>query len=242
MSCAVLSAGNFGANDYPAGMTKNSKDSSPSVEIVGSKRERRTQEERIAETRAKIIDAAVWSLRNHGYGATLLNTVAREAGVSKGGLTHHFPTKVDLMVAVLRHAYDGDIEAYRAFFASIDPSERFHALPKAAWKVMNRPTGIAAIEIMMATRSDPELASRIKAMQMDIERNALEQVVHLIDLAGFVPDKDVGALHRLLAASIRGLTIDASLLGRADEMDQAIELLTLLVRQLYDQNKVKAKA
>lgn len=53
-------------------------------------------------TRRGLLDAARRVLRTHG--ATLsLDAVAREAGVSKGGLLHHYPTKDHLLVA-LAHA------------------------------------------------------------------------------------------------------------------------------------------
>lgn len=68
-------------------------------------------------TRAALLDAARRVLRTQG--ATLsLEAVAREAGLSKGGLLHHYPTKERLLVA-LSHAlvdtYRHDLDrAYRA--------------------------------------------------------------------------------------------------------------------------------
>lgn len=39
-----------------------------------------------------------------GIAALSLNAVAREAGVSKGGLLHHFPNKQALIFALVRPA------------------------------------------------------------------------------------------------------------------------------------------
>ncbi|MNK83497.1 transcriptional regulator BetI [compost metagenome] len=53
-------------------------------------------------TRAALLGAARRVLRTHG--ATLsLDAVAREAGISKGGLLHHYPSK-DSLLSALAHA------------------------------------------------------------------------------------------------------------------------------------------
>lgn len=67
-------------------------------------------------TRAALLDAARRVFRTHG--ATLsLDAVAREAGVSKGGLLHHYPSKNQLLTA-LAHAliehFHGQLQAAHA--------------------------------------------------------------------------------------------------------------------------------
>lgn len=51
------------------------------------------------DTRRLVLDAAASAIRTHGIGATL-DLVAREAGISKGGLVYHFPSKTALLVAL----------------------------------------------------------------------------------------------------------------------------------------------
>ena len=52
---------------------------------------------------ADLLDAAIRVVTRDGLGALTLDGVAREAGVSKGGLTHHFATKDALVTAMLEH-------------------------------------------------------------------------------------------------------------------------------------------
>lgn len=52
-------------------------------------------------TRRAILDATASLLVQRGAGVTL-NDVAREAGISKGGLLHHFPSRDALFLEVLR--------------------------------------------------------------------------------------------------------------------------------------------
>ena len=59
------------------------------------------QQARAAKTRAKLLDAAAVVVRCEGVQALTLARVAEEAGVSKGGLLHHFGSKEDLLTGLL---------------------------------------------------------------------------------------------------------------------------------------------
>jgi AcrR family transcriptional regulator len=66
---------------------------------------RRTQAERSGETRRRILDAAVQLLGERGYAGLRTADVAEAAGISKGAQTHHFPSKDELVVAVVEHVF-----------------------------------------------------------------------------------------------------------------------------------------
>ncbi|MGF2951529.1 TetR/AcrR family transcriptional regulator, partial [Mycobacterium sp. THU-M116] len=69
-------------------------------------RPRRTQAQRSSETKAALLDATLDLLVESGYKATTLTAVAHRAKVSLGALLHHFPTKNDLLVAAIGHAFE----------------------------------------------------------------------------------------------------------------------------------------
>ena len=75
------------------------------TETSPTRRRRRTQAERADLTRVCILDAAVDVLAKHGYAGLRTNDVARIAGVSRGALTHHFPSKDGLLVEVVAHVF-----------------------------------------------------------------------------------------------------------------------------------------
>jgi AcrR family transcriptional regulator len=56
-------------------------------------------------TRREVIEAAARALIAHGPGVSL-DAVAKEAGVSKGGLLHHFRTKQALIVGLIDAWFD----------------------------------------------------------------------------------------------------------------------------------------
>lgn len=53
------------------------------------------------ETRAKIVEAARRRFYTHGVNATSLGDLAKESGVPKGNFYYHFPTRDDVLLAVL---------------------------------------------------------------------------------------------------------------------------------------------
>jgi AcrR family transcriptional regulator len=63
--------------------------------------ERRTQVERTAESRRRLVDAAIALLAQRGYAGTTLLEIGRTAGLSRGLVTHHFGTKEACMEAVV---------------------------------------------------------------------------------------------------------------------------------------------
>jgi AcrR family transcriptional regulator len=64
---------------------------------------RRTQAERSETTRKQLLEAAVKLIRNNGFSGLRTIEVSDLAGVSRGALLHHFPSKHALVVAVLTY-------------------------------------------------------------------------------------------------------------------------------------------
>jgi AcrR family transcriptional regulator len=65
------------------------------------------------DTKARIIDAAEEVVLRDGVGRLTLDAAAAEAGLSKGGILYHFPTRDSLvagMVAKIIDEFDRDIE------------------------------------------------------------------------------------------------------------------------------------
>lgn len=74
--------------------------------------QRRSQAERSADTRTRVIDAAIQCLYEVGYSATTTGLVVSRAGVSPGAMTHQFPSKADLMEAVVSAVYEDELKEY----------------------------------------------------------------------------------------------------------------------------------
>jgi AcrR family transcriptional regulator len=60
----------------------------------------------LRDTRAELIGAAARVIRRDGAQAMTLDSVAAEAGVSKGGLLYHFKSKRELLDGLVQHWLD----------------------------------------------------------------------------------------------------------------------------------------
>ena len=194
---------------------------------------RRPQAERSADTRAKLIEAAIVCLHRTGYSATTVSTVATEAGVSRGAMTHQFPAKTDLMLAIVQHVFDQDKAFYADTIATMDPTKFLLGLPDMMWGVISRPAGIAVIEIMLASRADPVLAERLRELQSDIDERSHKWSGDRVRAAGIEPHPDGAAIHELFVAAVRGLAIEATFMNNHDGVQRALRLLGEMMRGFY---------
>jgi AcrR family transcriptional regulator len=69
--------------------------------MAPASRMRSTQAERLARSRAALLESAARGLSRYGYGNLVLEDVARQAGYTRGALYHQFRDKEDLALAVL---------------------------------------------------------------------------------------------------------------------------------------------
>lgn len=70
---------------------------------------RRTQAERRAETRRRVLDSATALVAAHGSRAVSLAAVGEAAGYSRGIVNHHFGTKAQLLEELIKHTQRFDV-------------------------------------------------------------------------------------------------------------------------------------
>ncbi|WP_328873801.1 TetR/AcrR family transcriptional regulator [Streptomyces sp. NBC_00287] len=66
------------------------------------------------ERRSRILDAAVEHFAQWGFHASSLARIAKDVGITQGGLLHHFRSKEDLLVQVLERTEQQDREKFFA--------------------------------------------------------------------------------------------------------------------------------
>lgn len=75
------------------------------------------------KTRRTILNAANRIVINHGVDSLTLEATAREAGISKGGLLYHFPTKQALIEGMILHYLQRFATDLDASAAAIEPGQ-----------------------------------------------------------------------------------------------------------------------
>jgi len=115
-------------------------------------------------TRQKLLAAAAEVAREQGSGNLSLDAIALRAGVSKGGLLYHFPTKAALLRALVQHfisEFESQLEVAaqtkthgNALAAYIHLTEAETAKPSPG-----------AAGVLAAMAEDPDFLKPVKAFQ-----------------------------------------------------------------------------
>jgi AcrR family transcriptional regulator len=175
----------------------------PQTETVG----RTGQAEK---ARRRICRAVIACLDRFGYNETSLGRVQNEAGISRGALTHHFPTKEDMMVATLRQILEpvrfSGARTGRA--APVSRPMSVHAELVRLWtETVDTVEGRALFEILVAARTDSELESRIKPSLVEYNDELGVGVLAIYRSRGRNDDDDVRTLWTICRVFLRGLHV-----------------------------------
>jgi AcrR family transcriptional regulator len=195
--------------------------------------QRRPHAERSASTQGRLIKAAINCLARVGYSQTTVSMVAQEAAVSRGAMTHQYAAKTDLMLAVVAAVFESDAEHHARTVAAMTPQQWISKLPATMWDLLSRPSAIAVMEIMLASRSDRELADKLRAMQAAIDVRSHQWIVDRLTSAGIKDRPDGEAIHRLFVAAVRGLAMEALFRRDSADVEKSVAVLGEILRLLY---------
>ncbi len=117
-------------------------------------------------TQRLIIDTTIKCLAKYGYHETTYIRITEEAGVSRGAMRHHFPSRVDIMKATIEYLHQKRLTAFHKAAASIpDGPARTRANIEALWQHVNHPMFMVFIDLALAARKDQELAAIFRPAQ-----------------------------------------------------------------------------
>lgn len=124
------------------------------------------KEQQAIAARDRIVRAVIDCLDEHGYAETSINRIQERAGISRGALTHHFPSKEELMVVTAERLLQPTLVPPRKSARHFDSAPQRMAAVEAdiVWmweKLVDTREGRALLEILVATRTDVALKGRI---------------------------------------------------------------------------------
>lgn len=118
----------------------------------------RTQQQRRDETRRALLDAAVESLIDVGFARTTTLEVQRRANASRGALLHHFPSKIELLVAAVDHLAEMRASELKMLAKELPEGRaRTDAVLELLWQCFSGTFFQVAMELRTAARTDGEL-------------------------------------------------------------------------------------
>jgi AcrR family transcriptional regulator len=138
------------------------------------------QAQKSASTRLQIVEAALRCFVELGYSGTTTTVIAEKAGLSRGAMLHHFPSKIDIVRAAVEHLHAKRLKAFRK---SIDKMPRDGTRPRKALEAyldhVKHPMYVAFLELWIAARTDPELKGILQPAQEAFESEWYRTAVDL---------------------------------------------------------------
>ncbi len=137
---------------------------------------RRTQAERSRRTRAKILAVTLDCMLERGLKDTSTVEVAERAGVSRGALLHHFPSKEALLKEALAQLLNHEIDEIRALTAAIDAGELdIDGFLARLWQKFSGPLFMITLEFVTAARTDPAIKGALQPVATAFN-NSLDEI------------------------------------------------------------------
>jgi AcrR family transcriptional regulator len=143
------------------------------------------------QARARIVDAAVKSIAQHGLLGSTMDAIAADLGVSKGALYLYFPSKTKLLEAIFDRSREDVLRRFEEAVASGDVAERIASVLE---DVFSGEFDISVWnQLTLESANDPELRAMLRRDQrMDLDH--MRRFLHLLEQRGRIPpmeDPDV---------------------------------------------------
>ncbi|TYC78547.1 TetR/AcrR family transcriptional regulator [Stappia sp. BW2] len=194
--------------------------------MTGRKPPRRTQAEKSAAMRLKLCEATLSALAEVGYEKTTTQEICARAGVSRGALTHQFPTRVDILSAAFEHLLEAWEAERRTHIASLPEGQpiSFEAYTRHLWRVVfSSQNYVAALELMMAARMDGDLAANLRSVlaRWRSVRDFLS--LQLLGREDEAEDPQVLTFLHLNLCMLRGIAIHGSFDASEEERERLLD-------------------
>ncbi|WP_372741316.1 TetR/AcrR family transcriptional regulator [Neptunomonas sp.] len=110
---------------------------------------------RTPKTQARIMQATLECILQQGIRATSTVNIAKQAGVSRGALVHHYPTKASLMEAAMKDLLDREVESVRETAKRVEEGTlEFETLLDMLHEHFNGDLFMVTLEFLTAARTD----------------------------------------------------------------------------------------
>jgi len=181
-----------------------------------------------------IIEAAAAVFHRQGYHGATMADIAAEVHLTAGSLYHHFPSKQDILIAVLDAGLDQITREVAAIAAaSDDPATKVRHIVRAHIRSVIENTSIAAAVIFesRALLDVPDARDRVAARRDELEalyRGVIEQGV----AAGQFAPLDVGIFVKTLFGALNWVSVWYRQGGRLTGEQIADEIAGMFLRAL----------
>ena len=174
--------------------------------------QRRTQEERRADTSGRLLKATIDLLLQKGYSGFRIADAAAKAKVTRGGQTHHFATKNDLIEAAIDNLFVNEVSQAQVDAAGSADCEILSHAARHAQQFLTSKLFQVSFKMLISLRRREDLADRVRAISAR-SRAPIEQAWTGRMVQAGIDPKDAEAVLGLLWSVQRSIVIETLIGG-----------------------------
>lgn len=204
------------------------------------RKKRRSQEQRKAETRDRLIRATIAEIQDRGYAGLKTRNVAERAGMTWGAAQHLFGEKNDLLVDVNLHLYEKIVHRLMQFDAREGKGQRWVTdYVRHLWDVFSSPEMQVFYELVIASRHDPDFHSKLKQRANTMTRH-LDQLWLKAWSHTNIPTDELLGLRTIVTLTLEALSIGTHIRGDSQYIDRALRALVVTIENVLQGANVRA--
>lgn len=172
---------------------------------IGPRRPPGGNQLRAQQTRQAVIDETVRYILEEGFAAPSVRRITKRAGVTWGVVQYHFGDLGGLLIAVVNDGFGQLVDALDGLPGAISGmpiEQRTQVVVETAWAAFSSPTSMAALEILICTRTGRDEA--VDRHLSDVMRQLTELGRHLAE--GLDP-QHATEIGNLIWATLRGIVV-----------------------------------
>jgi AcrR family transcriptional regulator len=176
--------------------------------------EKTWQQTKSEKTRSLILETTLDCFYELGYANTTTEKVARAAGISRGAMLHHFPSRIELIAATVKLLNLKRLEQFEEQELKINEGAAHTRVDEgidAYWGQLHSYLFTVSHELQIAARTDAELREVMQSSNDELGRNwqkVVENVFPDLALSEEFETANYLTMFLLEGMAIRGVTTD----------------------------------
>ena len=141
---------------------------------ITDSRDKTWQQTKSENTRTAILEAALVCFYDLGYGSTTTEKVAKRAGVSRGAMLHHFPSRLHLVREAVRHLNVKRLQLFEEQELKVNEGAehtRVNEGVDAYWQQLHSPLFTVFQELRVAARTDDDLQEAMALDHQELDKS-----------------------------------------------------------------------
>lgn len=191
--------------------------------VTANTKPRRTQEERSAAMQTALLEATIDCLGEFGYAGTSISTIIEKAGVSRGALLHHYPSKNELIAHAIVHFYRQRLTRFKKKLLGAETSQLSLEDRLRVLKDDFETWYHTALEIEVAMRTNDEIANLERNLSA-VDRDQMVREYEML-FPEFATTSDRQELVGIACYLMRGLAGGDSPEKAANQFDICVDMI-----------------